>query len=394
MTTYQVDGFEFAGIAAGIKKRGGLDLGLIAARGGAKAAGVFTQNLVRAAPVTLCHQRVQAGEARAVLVNSGNANACTGEPGLQAARDTTQVVASALGVDPEQVLPCSTGVIGQLLPTQRVAEHAAALVQALSPEADAFSEAILTTDRFPKIVSVNFDTTLGPARLLGIAKGAGMIHPQLSDGLPQATMLSYLLTDAQVPSEALRRALITASKHTFEACSVDGDTSTNDTVLLLASGRRGEPRAGALEAALDEVCRELARLMARDGEGAEHSVDITVTGLASDAEARQVATVISTSLLVKTALFGRDPNWGRLLAAAGRAGVPFDPARAKIQIGEAWVCDQGMATGGDAEARATAVMQAEHYGITVSLGDGPGRFTYTTCDLGHGYIDVNAGYRS
>ncbi|MCA9631029.1 MAG: bifunctional ornithine acetyltransferase/N-acetylglutamate synthase, partial [Myxococcales bacterium] len=234
--SHLVPGFRFAGIDAGIKKRGGPDLALIACDGDAVAAGVFTQNIVRAAPVEVAHERVAAGVARAVLVNSGNANACTGDPGTRATLESSAAVAEALGVAPDRVLPCSTGVIGQVLPAERIVSRSAALVAALTPEADGFASAILTTDRFPKIVQCPVETSAGAATLLGIAKGAGMIHPDLDTGLPQATMLAYLLTDAKVDVGDLQAALLAASQLTFNACSVDGDTSTNDTVLALASG--------------------------------------------------------------------------------------------------------------------------------------------------------------
>lgn len=370
-------------------------MALIACDSDAVAAGVFTQNIVRAAPVEIAHQRVQAGVARAVLVNSGNANACTGDPGTRAALDSSAAVAEALGVSPELVLPCSTGVIGQVLPAERITGHAAELVAALSSDATSFANAILTTDRFAKVVQCPVETSAGSATLLGVAKGAGMIHPDLDTGLPQATMLAYLLTDARVSPGALKAALLSASQVTFNACSVDGDTSTNDTVLALASGvHPGTATRESLEQAMTRVCGELARLMVRDGEGADHSVAITVSGLNSPEDARRAALTVATSLLVKTALTGKDPNWGRLLAAAGRSGVRFDPKRASIHVGDVLICDRGMGLGADAEARATAIMKTDDYGITLSLGEGPHAFTYTTCDLGHGYVDVNAGYRT
>ncbi len=395
LSPHSVPGFRFAGISAGIKKRGGLDLALISCDADAAAAGVFTQNIVRAAPVELAHQRVQAGVARAVVVNSGNANACTGAPGTQAALDSSAAVAAALGVAPDLVLPCSTGVIGQVLPADRIANHADALVAALGADAADFARAIMTTDRFPKVVQCPVETSTGEATLLGIAKGAGMIHPDLDTGLPQATMLAYLLTDARVNAADLRGALLGASQVTFNACTVDGDTSTNDTVLALASGvHAGIATQASLRRAMEQVCGELARLMVRDGEGADHSVAITVSGLSSSEDARRAAYTVATSLLVKTALTGKDPNWGRLLAAAGRSGVRFDPNQASIHVGDVLICQHGMGLGADAEARATAIMKTESYGITLSLGSGPHAFTYTTCDLGHGYVDVNAGYRT
>ncbi|HOU91333.1 MAG TPA: bifunctional glutamate N-acetyltransferase/amino-acid acetyltransferase ArgJ [Polyangiaceae bacterium] len=383
-------GFRFAGVPAGIKRQAGaLDLGLVVADAPAVVAGAFTRNLVRAAPVTVAERRVARGRARAILVNSGNANACTGEPGLAAALETTAAVASALGVEAEEVLPASTGVIGAPLPTAKIVGAVPALVAALGASVEPFSRAIMTTDRWPKVAAAR----AGSAAVLGVAKGAGMIHPDV--GPPQATMLVFLLTDAVVERAPLADALLAACDVTFNAATVDGDTSTNDTVLALASGASGDaPPAAALEAALTEVCAVLARSMVRDGEGAGHVAELTVRGLRTDAEARVVARTVATSLLVKTALFGQDSNWGRILAAAGRAGVRFDPGRAALAIGGVTILERGLPLGPEPEARASAAMRAETYAIELVLGDGPGQARYLTSDLGHGYVDVNAGYRS
>jgi len=383
-------GFRFAGVPAGIKRQAGaLDLGLIVADAPAAVAGAFTRNLVRAAPVTVAERRVARGRARAVLVNSGNANACTGEPGLAATLETTAAVASALGVDAEEVLPASTGVIGAPLPTAKIVGAVPALVAALGASGEPFSRAIMTTDRWPKVATAH----AAGAAVLGVAKGAGMIHPDV--GPPQSTMLVFLLTDAVVERAPLASALLAACDATFNAATVDGDTSTNDSVLALASGASGiAPPADALLAALTEVCDTLARSMVRDGEGAGHVAELSVRGLPTDAEARVVARTVATSLLVKTALFGQDSNWGRILAAAGRAGVRFDPAQAVLAIGGVTILERGLPLGPEAEARASAAMRAETYAIELVLGDGPGQARYLTSDLGHGYVDVNAGYRS
>lgn len=385
-----IRGFRFAGISAGIKKQpGASDLGLVVAETPAVVAGAFTRNLVRAAPVLVAERRITGGTARALLVNSGNANACTGEPGLAATLAATAAAAQALGCEPEAVLPASTGVIGALLPTAKIVAALPRLVAALGPSAAPFAQAILTTDRWAKTATA----TAEGAAVLGVAKGAGMIHPDV--GPPQATMLAFLFTDANVPRDVLSGALLAACDDTFNAASVDGDTSTNDTVLALASGAAGvTPSAAALTAALTGVCAELARAMVRDGEGANHVAELSVRGLASNAEARQVAKTVATSLLVKTALHGRDSNWGRILAAAGRAGVAFDPRRAALSIGGVRILEGGLPVGAEAEAQATAAMQAESYPVELVLGDGPGTARYLTCDLGHGYVDVNAGYRT
>jgi glutamate N-acetyltransferase/amino-acid N-acetyltransferase len=392
-----VAGFRFSAVAAGIKKTAGaLDLALIVADEPVAAAGVFTRNLVRAAPVEVASKRITSGRLRAVLVNSGNANACTGEPGLAATLESTAAVARALGVDAELVAPCSTGVIGAVLPAEKIVAAVPALVEGLSAEgAERFAEGILTTDRWKKVASATLEQSGKQATFLGMAKGAGMIHPDLGPPVPHATLLAFVVTDAAVEPALLQKALERAAELTFNACSVDGDTSTNDTLLVLASGKsQVKPSLEELTAKLVEVCRPLARELVRDGEGAEHAVDIVVRGLQNEAEAKQVAKTVASSPLVKTALYGKDANWGRLLAAAGRAGVKFDPKRATISIAGHVICERGLPTGKEAEARAMLVMKENTYAIELELGDGPGTFTYVTCDFGHAYVDVNAGYRS
>lgn len=395
-----IRGFRFGAARAGFKKEG-LDVGLAVADGSASAAGVFTQNRVRAAPVDVAFEHLSAGAARAVLVNSGNANACTGAEGLAATHASTRAVASALGIEPKAVLPASTGVIGAVLDAQKIQAVAAGLAGSLNADAEEqFARAILTTDRFPKVARAAVD---GGAELLGIAKGAGMIHPDLAPGLPSrpdpgmphATMLGFLFTDAVADPGVLQSALMIASDMTFNTVTVDGDTSTNDCVFVLASGASGvEASRRALTESMIQVCGDLAKAMVRDGEGAEHCVEIRVSGLLSSEDAREVARTIATSQLVKTALFGKDVNWGRILGAAGRAGVDFEPAKARIAIDGVDVVRDGVGLGADAERLANEKMAAEEYAIDVVLGDGPGEFTYTTSDLGHGYVDVNAGYRT
>jgi glutamate N-acetyltransferase/amino-acid N-acetyltransferase len=285
-------------------------------------------------------------------------------------------------------------VIGALLPADKIAAKAEELVAALTPEGcEGFAVAICTTDRWQKTAEAKIETKSGKARVLGIAKGAGMMHPDV--GPPQATVLVYLFTDAIVERADLERALYAAADSTLNAASVDGDTSTNDTVLAFASGASNvRVTTEQLTLALTSVCDKLARSMVADGEGANHCAEIRVRGLGSIAEARQVAKTVATSPLVKTALFGRDCNWGRLIAAAGRAGVDFDPNRASIAIGGIEIVKNGLGVGGDSEKRANEVLQGATYVIDFTLGSGPGEFTYLTSDLGHGYVDVNAGYRS
>ena len=389
-----VQGFRFSAVSAGIRKDGRVDLALAAADRPCVAAGRVTRNLVKAAPILVASDRLRQGLVRGVLVNSGCANACTGEPGLDAARRSTSAVARVLGAEASEIIPASTGVIGALLPADKIEARVSELVLKLSPTAmDDFALAICTTDRWPKVAYASIETPKGKASLLGIAKGAGMIHPDL--GPPQATMLCFLFTDAVVERQELEGALMEAADHTFNACSVDGDTSTNDMVLALASGASGlVAHAEELMPAFETVCGALARSMVRDGEGSEHAVDIVVKGLANDEDARRVAKTVATSMLVKTALFGKDANWGRLLAAAGRSGVTFEPSASSISIAGIEIARSGLAVGGEAEAEAQRRMADETYTIELTLGAGPGRALCVTSDLGHSYVDVNAGYRS
>lgn len=387
----KVLGFRFGAVSAGIRKDGRIDLALALCDRPAVTAALFTRNIVRAAPVLVAAERAGAGLSRAVLVNSGCANAVTGEQGLRAVVTTTQAVATAIGVSPEGVLPASTGVIGAHLPVEKIVGQASALAGKLTPEGhEDFALAICTTDRWVKIAEAEAEG----ARVLAIGKGAGMIHPDVG-ALPHATMLVFIFTDAVVEQAGLARALSAASEETFNACSVDGDTSTNDTVIAMASGASGrQPSEAALTAALTQVCDTLARSMVADGEGSKHVAEIKVRGLSSRQDAKAAAKTIATSMLVKTALFGEDANWGRLLAAAGRAGVSFDPRRAAIAIGGVAIVKDGAPIGAEAEARANEILKQPSYTIELSLGDGPGEARYLTSDLGHGYVDVNAGYRS
>ena len=387
----KVLGFRFGAVSAGIRKDGRIDLALAVCDRPAVTAALFTRNLVRAAPVLVAAERASAGVARAVLANSGCANAVTGEQGTRAVLSSTQAVAKALGISPEEILPASTGVIGAHLPAEKIAAQAEALAAKLSPQGhEDFALAICTTDRWVKIAEAEADG----AKVLAIGKGAGMIHPDVG-ALPHATMLVFIFTDAVVEQAVLSRALSQASEVTFNACSVDGDTSTNDTVVAMASGASDKrPSEAALTTALTQVCDTLARSMVADGEGSNHVAEIKVRGLASREDAKAAAKTIATSMLVKTALFGEDANWGRLLAAAGRAGVDFDPRRAAISIGGIAIVKDGAPIGAEAEARANEILKQPSYTIELTLGSGPGEFRYLTSDLGHGYVDVNAGYRS
>ncbi len=377
-----------------MKKPGRLDLGVLWCDVPATVAGVFTQNRVVAAPVLLCRERLERGSARAVLVNSGNANACTGEPGLADARRLTEAAAAVLGVAPEAVFPCSTGVIGLPLPVARMEAALPGLPGALGEDPEPLARAIMTTDQFPKVSHRGIDLGGREVRVLGIAKGAGMIRPDM------ATMLAFVATDAPVGPAALQGLLDRVVATTFNRITVDGDTSTNDTLLLLASGLAGgEPLDGdptglaALEGAVRAVCRDLARAMVRDGEGATVLVDVRVTGAASPAAALQIARTVAESPLVKTALHGRDPNWGRIAGALGRSGA-YGGGPFHLAIGGVPVVRAGLGLGAEAEARAHRAMEAAEYEILVSLEEGEGEETVTTCDFTADYVRINADYRS
>lgn len=393
-----IAGFRFAGISSGIKKNGKPDLALAVADAPASVAGLLTTNLVQAAPVLITAERLARGQARAVLANSGCANACTGEAGLEAARETSSHIARALGASDADILPASTGVIGALLPSEKIIGKAPELVASLSPGgAQSFAEAIMTTDRFPKLAHARGEIGGRPFSMLGIAKGAGMIHPAMSP--PQATMLAFLFTDAAAHPKALERALLRAADESFNAASVDGDTSTNDTLLALASGHAGTDPGGdeippPLFEAMLGICEMLAKQMVQDGEGSEHLIELHVRGTRTDDEARKIARTIATSPLVKTAAFGKDPNWGRILGAAGRAGVTFDPSRALLRIGDITIVENGLGVSREAEARAHEIMKTPSYRMDLVVGDGEGRARYFMCDLGHDYVRCNADYRS
>ena len=395
-TIAPVRGFRFVGLAAGIKKKqGALDLGAIVADEAVPTAAVVTRNRVKAAPVVLTARRTRKLRARAVLVNSGNANAATGPGGDEAAERTTALLAEHLGCDPGEVLPCSTGVIGLPLPVAPFEKAMAALVEGLRDDgAGAFAEAILTTDKGPKVAERTFRAQRRDYRVLAIGKGAGMIHPDM------ATTLAFAVTDAPIDGKALRAVLRSATDATFNAITVDGDTSTNDTIVAMASGKGGGkdlvgPGEKAFATALTEALGEVAQAIVADGEGAEHVARIVVQGLSKASDARKVARTIATSMLVKTAMHGCDPNWGRLLAAAGRAGVGFDPRMAEVRIGDVLIFRDGESRlDAPTEKRAAEVMKQPRYTITLRLGAGDAHAHYDTCDLGHSYVTLNADYRS
>lgn len=388
-------GFRAAGVSCGIKASGALDLALIAADRPATAAGMFTTNKVQAAPVIVSrdHFKRSRGRALAIVANSGCANAVTGEAGLEVAREMAAEAGRVLVCASERVLIASTGVIGVPLDGEKVARGIAAAKKALRREGhEDAARAIMTTDPFPKSCAVEVRTDAGTFRVGGMAKGAGMIEPNM------ATMLAFLTTDAKVSAPLLRKALAEAVAETFNAITIDGDTSTNDTVLVLASGASGvdinDQTYPALFEGLRAVSRELALLIVRGGEGATKLVTIRVTGAATQDEARRAARTVANSLLVKTAIHGGDPNWGRLVAAAGRAGVAFDLSRCTVRIGPVVLLDQGVPRD-DRAPEAAAVLRERDIEIEIDLGTGgPHAATMWTCDLSAEYVKINAEYRT
>ncbi len=394
MSELNVDGFMAAGVSAGIKKKNKKDLGLIVSSHPASVAGVFTRNRVAAAPVVLDRERIRSGSARAIVVNSGNANCCTGEQGIKDAIAMAEFVGEKLAVPAQQVLVASTGVIGEPLPIENIAAAVPELVRACRP--DGFSdlaEAILTTDTVPKIAAAGAKVDGKDFRLLGIAKGAGMIRPDM------ATLLCFVVSDVSVSPEVLQAALTTAVDRSFNRISVDGDTSTNDSVLVLANGTSGvvltQPSHQAVfQRCLDDLLLRLAKMCVKDGEGATKMVEIIVTGALSDRDARAVSETVAHSPLVKTALFGQDANWGRILAAAGRAGVDLDPDAVDVFFGEVQMVKNGSGCGKEAEAMATRVLQTPEFAIRIELNKGSGRAAMLTCDFSVDYVRINADYRS
>ncbi len=394
METRNCLGFQTSAVASGLKKNGGKDLGLIFSQVPANVAGVFTKNRVLAAPVLLDKQRIQSGRCQAIIVNSGNANCCTGEQGLRDAKEMARLVASALKISPELVQVASTGVIGEPLPIAKIEAAMPALVDALqSDDSSDVAGAIMTTDTVPKIVSESARIDGQTYTVTGIAKGAGMIRPDM------ATMLCFICSDVGMPSNLLQEVLHAAVEKSFNRMTIDGDTSTNDTVLLMANGLSGLTVAApaqreAFQKVLDDVLIRLAKMLVKDGEGATKLVEIIVNGASSDEDADRVSQTVSHSNLVKTALFGEDANWGRIVAAIGRAGVPIEPNRIDIFFNDVQMVKNGTGCGEIAEAEATKVLKKPEFSIIIELKIGNGRATMLTCDFSIDYVKINADYRS
>ena len=392
----QVDGFLFGAVKSGIRGKDRLDLALIYSTVPAAAAAVFTTSQVKAAPVLLGMERIKSGRVQAVLVNSGIANACTGDEGMAKARGAAASAALALGIAEDLVQVSSTGVIGQQL-DMACFDHLPRLAAGLGPErAMEVARAIMTTDTVPKTAVRTLMIGGHPVKIAGMAKGAGMIQPNM------ATMLSYIVTDAAVTPTVLQTMLTNSANQSFNRITVDGDTSTNDTVLLLASSKAGNAtiddqdsaEAVLLQSALNELTLDLARQIVADGEGATKLVTIQVQGARSDAEAEQAARTVANSPLVKTAFFGQDANWGRIIAALGRSGITFDQTLVDIAFDGAQIVGKGLWLGAAAEKAATEILRQKSFTVLITLHQGTGSCAIHTCDFSIDYVKINADYRS
>jgi glutamate N-acetyltransferase/amino-acid N-acetyltransferase len=396
-------GFRFGAVKAGLKKSGRTDFALIVADEPASAAAVFTANRVTAAPLIIDKEnlRLTGGKVRVAAINAGNANCAAGQAGLDAARATCAAAAEAFGCKAEEVFPSSTGIIGVPLPVEKLVAALPELAAQLGSESDHFqqvAQAILTTDTVEKTAFARLEIDGKEVRIAALGKGSGMIHPQL---VPHATMLVYVLTDAAIEPAVPDGYLRPAIEVSFNRISVDGDTSTNDTVLLLASGASGAEvgvgvSAGnaAFAEALTQVCTSLAKQVVADGEGLTHVVELRVVGAANDADALRVAKAIAHSPLVKTAWAGMDPNWGRLVAAIGYSGAEIDPERIDIWFGDLRICRDGGRAAEFDEAAAHAYIEQAEFSITIQLNQGTGSCVFWTTDLTHEYIHINADYSS
>ncbi|MGA7278258.1 MAG: bifunctional glutamate N-acetyltransferase/amino-acid acetyltransferase ArgJ [Desulfocapsaceae bacterium] len=389
--------FSYGAVAAGIKYKDRLDLGLIYSTVPAVTAGVFTTNQVKAAPVLLSVDRLKQGRCQAVLVNSGCANACTGEQGMEAALQTSRLAAQALGIEDDMVLVSSTGVIGATLNVDAFEQNMQALVENLDPDNfGRVAEAIMTTDTVPKTASYSVMIGGTEVQLMGMAKGAGMIMPKM------ATMLAFVMTDAQISFSQLKSALRSAVERTFNRITIDGDTSTNDMVLVMANGAAGNPWIDddehpdyqAFCDSLEMLLKDLARQIVEDGEGATKFITIRVCGAKEHSDAERMARTVANSNLVKTAFFGEDANWGRIMGAMGRSGVKFNPERVDIAFGDVVIVKNGLSVGQEQERAATALLRQKSITVCIDLKDGAGCEEIYTCDFSIDYVKINANYRT
>lgn len=393
-------GYKFAGVSCGLKNGAELDLALLLSDSPAVAAAVFTRNQFPAAPVIWGRRQIESGNnLRAVLINSGNANACTGSQGEIDVATVAEVLAAALQINPAETFISSTGVIGEPFPVTKVLNGIETLVDNIAGSETGYkalkraAQAIMTTDNSPKITGIEVETSQGQVTLTGIAKGAGMIHPNM------ATMLAYILTDAKIDRQTWQEMLQRVVGKSFNRISVDGDMSTNDTVLALANGAsgcclRGVSDLAILEGALYQVARDLAVMIVKDGEGATKAVEISVAGAPGRGDAEKICRSVANSALVKTAFFGQDANWGRIIAAVGYAGVELDPELVNINFDEVRVVTGGIRDPHYCEEDGTAVMHKAEFSVKIDLQSGEDEFTLLTSDLTHDYISINADYRS
>ena len=388
-------GVRLGAAEAGIRYQGRTDLVMAELAPGTTVAGVFTRNRCPGAPIDWCRDALGAGRARALVVNSGNANVFTGRAGAEAVAATARAAAALVGCKPQEVFVASTGVIGQVLPHERLIAALPALHASLDPAAwEGAARGIMTTDTFPKAATRIARIGEAEVRITGVAKGSGMVAPDM------ATMLCFVFTDAAIPAKLLQEALRRGVKRSFNCTTVDSDTSTSDTVLLFATGQAKHPEAAGKKSLRDfrdqlaDLLLELALQVVRDGEGARKLVRIDVSGAESNGSARRVALAVANSPLVKTAIAGEDANWGRIVMAVGKAGEPADRDRLSVGVGGTWMARDGAVVPGYDEAPVVEHMRGRELAIAVDLGLGKGEGTAWTCDLTHGYIDINGSYRS
>jgi glutamate N-acetyltransferase / amino-acid N-acetyltransferase len=393
----KIKGFSFSAVEAGIRYSNRLDLGLIYCDVPCVTAGVFTTSQVKAAPVILDKDRLKSGNAQAILVNSGCANACTGTKGMEVARATSGLVSQALGIADDLVQVSSTGVIGEQLPLEPFRQSIPKLVEDLSPNNfTRVAQAIMTTDTVQKTAETRLTIGGKEVKIMGMAKGAGMIMPNM------ATMLAFIVTDVRINFPELHKSLVKGTDRTFNRITIDGDTSTNDMVLVMASGTADNPWIDGdspedqqtFQDGLESVLKDLALQIVSDGEGATKMITIRVCGAKENKDAEKIARTIATSSLVKTAFFGEDANWGRILAAMGRSGVRFSPERVDLAFGNVLMVKNGLSLGKEAEAAATLILKEKNFAVCVDLKDGPGCEEIYTCDFSLDYVKINADYRS
>ncbi len=387
-------GFKTGGITAGLKNTGAKDIGLIFSEIPANAAAIFTTNKIQASSVILNKKRLQSGKCQAIIVNSGNANCCTGDQGMQDTLSMAKATASELGIEENLVLVASTGVIGAPIPIEKIKLAVPEIVKTLNPDGyTALAESIMTTDTKKKIVSVQGQIENELYTVTGVAKGSGMIHPDM------ATLLCFVCTDIKAEPEILQETLLNTASKSFNRITIDGDTSTNDMVVIMANGLSGavikdNSHIENFQVILDDVLMQLARMIIKDGEGATKLVEISVNGALSDTDALKIAETIANSNLVKTAFFGEDANWGRIIAAAGRAGVHLEPDRIDIFFDDIQMVENSMSCGNEAEENATEVLKKKEFVIRINLNMGIGKSSVLTCDFSLDYVKINADYRS